>query len=674
MTFSKPRHQTPTRFPSFLFGVAYYPEHWSPDERENDVPRMVEHGVNVVRMAEFAWDIMEPEPGRYDFSLFDSMIDALGKAGIKTILCTPTAAPPRWMSEAHPDWLRVNAEGLPMMHGSRQHFCTTNPGFREASVAITRTMAQHFAQNPHVIGWQTDNEFNCHFSECYCDACKAAFQAWLKEKYTTIDRLNHAWGTAFWAQTYQSFEQIPIPAHGRPTHINPSQQLDYHRFISDQVIVFQQGQVKELRAANPAWWITHNGMFRHIDYWRFTQDLDFLSVDVYPGFAPVEDGYSWASLLNERCRAASGSFVVPEQQSGAGGQSNYLLEAPRPGQMRLWSYQSVAHGADGILHFRWRTCRYGAELYWNGVIDHDNQPRRRLAEFKQEADEFKRLGPKLLGTTLGVDVAVLIEQDQDEAHHTLPFGLPTPREQQSAIYAALLQRHIAAGLVHAEDDFDGIKVIILSGFSLIDKTLAAKLERFVSGGGILIATARCATRDRNNHVLPITPPGWMTRLFGITVEEFGKPKTACLNLHWGDDLLQQVGPGYEYLATSTAHTLATWESKPQSGPHAAAGQPAITCHAGKAIYCGLYFCRDNASWLIDKLLSLTGVASLGTAHPGVEITRRRSQDRSLLFVLNHEPTEQTATGLTPGTDLISQSPVKDRISLPPYGVAVIETD
>ena len=376
---ASPRHQRPSQWKQFLFGVVYYPEHWMDAERKNDAPLMAEAGVDTVRMAEFAWDRMEPREGEFEFSFFDDAIEELAAAGISTILCTPTAAPPRWMTARHPDWLRVDANGRQMVHGSRQHVCTTNPGFREASRRITRAMAKHFSGNPHVIGWQTDNELNCHFRECHCGACQSAFRRWLEEKYGDIAALNAAWGTVFWAQTYESFDQVGTLLIDRPTHPNPSQHLDYFRFLSDAVIAFHRDQTEILRAVRPDWWITHNGMFERLDYWKLAEDLDLMGIDIYPGFADkTPKAFSWAAARLEECRASSGTFMIPEQQAGPGGQRPYLHRTPQPGQMRLWAWQAVAHGADGLLHFRWRSCRFGAEIYWCGILDHLPDPPGRL--------------------------------------------------------------------------------------------------------------------------------------------------------------------------------------------------------------------------------------------------------------------------------------------------------
>ncbi|MFP4106484.1 MAG: beta-galactosidase, partial [Phycisphaerae bacterium] len=314
-----PRHQRPIKsLDRFLFGAPYYPEHWTAKQRADDAKRMAEAGVNVVRMAEFAWHVIEPAREKYDWGLFDETIDSLAEHGIATMMCTPTATPPRWLTQDHPEWMRVDEQGNVMEHGTRQHCCTTAEGFRSESDRITRAMAEHYADNPNVIGWQTDNELYCHFSLCFCDACVEGFQAWLRERYGDIASVNRAWGTDFWALKFDDFSQVPLPyPNNRPAYPNPTHELDYYRFLSDAVTEFQRRQVEILREANPGWWIQHNGLFDVIDYWKFTEDLDFLAVDVYPGFGvrKPEDSV-WPAVINERCRANSGGYIVPEQQGG----------------------------------------------------------------------------------------------------------------------------------------------------------------------------------------------------------------------------------------------------------------------------------------------------------------------------------------------------------------------
>lgn len=672
-----PRHQRASTLNTFLFGVPYYPEHWSEEDRRDDPERMVRAGVNTVRMAEFAWDLIEPQPSLFDFSLFDETIGVLGKHSISTVLCTPTATPPRWLTANHPQWMRVDANGKPMTHGSRQHVCTNNPEFRAESRRITQVMAEHFRDNAHVIGWQTDNELYCHMSECYCDACLAGYRAWLERQYRTIEALNAAWGTQFWAQTYGSFDQIPFPyIPERPTYPNPGHLLDYYRYVSDSLCEFQREQVEILRRTSPRWWITHNGMMRHVDYWEFTRDLSFLGVDVYPGFSVRQPADSYGpSLLLERCRAVSGTFIVPEQQAGAGGQRPYLHQTPRPGQMRLWTWQSVAHGADGVLHFRWRSCRYGAEIYWNGILDHDNVPRRRYDELTREGTEFAAAGHTILGTVEQVDVGVLIEQDQDEAHVTMSMGMPSPSDQASCILANLWRHHMAAGFVHAEDDFAGLQMLVVPSMILVDPEFASRARAFVERGGTLVAFARTATRDRNNKVLPITPPGHLTELFGMTVEEFGRMDTEQLCMQAGENEIA-AGGAYESLRLDGASPLAVWSVATDGGPHAAALQPAITLHQygdGKAIYVGTFASDQNVPQILDLLLKHVKAQPLAFADDFVEVTCRRSDTVRLYFTLNHYPVTMTVRGLPRGKNLLTGATCDGIVELEPYGVAIVRS-
>lgn len=673
-TILPPRHQRPSNFDKFLFGAAYYPEHCTEEMFARDAERMANAGVNTVRMTDFAWDVLEPRAGQYDFTLYDSVIARLSDHGISTILCTPTASPPLWMTKGRDHWMRVSSDGKRMQPGSRQHVCTNNPEFRAESRKITEAMAHHFASDANVIGWQTDNEFFCHFSECYCESCLLRFRDWLKGKYGDVASLNAAWGNRFWTQTVDRFDDVKLPKAFAPTFENPTARLDYLVFISDAVTSFQREQVEILRGAKRDWWITHNGTFGHIDYWKFSEDLDFLSVDLYPGFYDeITRRWSDLSLKSEQTRAATGSFLVPEMQGGAGGQMPYLHETPPPGRMRLWAWQAVANGADGILHFRWRSCRFGAEMYWNGILDHDDVPRRRYDEFALEGKEFSRIGERLLGTSVDVRIGVLTECEQDIAYETMSQGLPSPAGQRKAIYHALMQSRLPVGFVDARDGFDGLEVIVLVGFVMIDECLATKLQAFVHDGGLLLATARTATRERTNHVSAQTAPAFLQSLFGATVYEFGKSHEG--GLAWESDG-KSVGkhPAYEILQPTTAQTLATWQTPAWHGSN---GSLAVTSNAfggGEAIYAGTFICEENAAWFAKLIAARCAIRPLGQAPECVELRGRRSKEGTLVFVLNHGLESATATDLPGGNDLISGVPVTGSLTLPAFGVAVIETD
>jgi len=666
-------HTRPTRLSTVLFGAPYYPEHWDASMWERDAQLMAEAKFNVVRMAEFAWDRMEPREGRYDFSLFKEVVALLGRHGIRTILCTPTATPPRWLTRAHPEVLRVMPDGRRCTHGSRQHACYAGEVFRSYSRGITRAMAEAFAEDPNVVGWQTDNELNCTFCECVCPNCQVEYRRFLEAKYGSVDALNRAWGTAFWAQSYNDFDEIDLPYERRPGAENPSAHLDYYRYLSYIAIRFQREQVHELRAANPDWFVTHNGIFEHLDYYEFTKDLDFLGFDNYPAFrlgdAPSRAGGAAeiASRLDQ-ARSYAGNMIIPEQQGGPGGQKSYFHENPRPGEMRLWSYQSLAHGADGIMHFRWRTCRFGAEEYWCGILDHDSVPRRRYREAQQEGSEFARLGNKLLGTHVHIDVGILHSPEQDDAHRALSQGLPTPLEAAQELHRVLWLDKFAVGYVNPADRFEGLALLVVPHLSMCDQHLATKLTDYVKEGGTLLIGARTATKNVDNAVIAETPPGLLRDLAGITVEEYGMHPEKYYRISLGEEAMPALW--YEVLRPGLAEILGVWR-----GGHID-GEPAVSLRRlekGQVIYVGTYLTRETAEWIARLAVQQAGVVPLLTGVPApVEVTLRESAERKLLFLLNHDEWARSVAGLPAGLDLLGGASVPEEMELAPRQVVIIE--
>ncbi len=677
MTFRKPSHNRSTNLPKFYFGAAYYPEHWDAAVREKDVQLMAEAGLNVVRMAEFAWDRIEPEEGVFCFDLFDETIANLGDQGIATILCTPTATPPRWLTAAHPEILRVDENGVAMQHGSRQHACHSNATFREYSRNITQAMARRYQDNAHVVGWQTDNEFNCHFAECHCAACQAAFREFLREKYADdIAALNAAWGTAFWAQTYRSFDEILTPKSSKPADPNPGQRLDYYRFISWSVTRFQHDQVALLRAANAGWFITHNGTFRHIDYRGvFGQDLDFLAYDVYPFFDhdPLHRPVSQAFNLDQ-ARAWSGNFLVPEQQSGPGGQAAYLQDTPDPDEIRRMVYASIAHGADGILFFRWRTCRFGAEEYWCGILDHDNIPRRRYNEIKQLRQELQTIGPEVLGTHVHVDVGVAAaDMDVYDAHDTYSLGLPTPKMMAIMIHEFYFQQGYAVGCVHPGDDLSGLKLYILPHWAVFNPEWLPNLEAYVENGGVLVIGARSGIKDWNNAVVADSPPGVLHKLAGVKVIEYGRqnvpdlrplaisfPKIKIATEHW-----------YEVLELyPQTVTIGRWEGRHLNRLAAVTMRRA---GAGAVIYVGTYLTPDLLNIVTALCSELKGLEPLIAELPeGFHVTVRENDEKRLWFISNDSDKYESVPKVPEGISLFSGKPLHPRPYLKKHGLLIIK--
>lgn len=669
-----PSHKRPTQFAKFYVGAAYYPEHWGAEERERDPARMAAAGFNLVRLAEFSWALLEPSEGTYDFELLDETIARMAAEGIQTMLCTPTAAPPRWLTRKQPEVLGVKEDGQPLQHGSRQHASLSSPVFRHYSRAITQAMAAHFRSNPHVVGWQTDNEFHCHFSECHSEATQEAFREFLRKKYQdSIEALNRAWGCAFWSLTYPDFASIETPRRARPTWPNPAHLLDYHRFLSVTATDFQREQVHILRKTNPDWWIVHNGFFKHLDYrGDFASDLDALGYDSYPMFAwdPAERPAKHALWL-DRARAWTGNFLIPEMQSGPGGQGDYFHDNPAPGELRKTTWSSIARGADGVLYFRWRSCRFGAEQYWCGILDHDDIPRRRYAEVCTVGAELRQLGPRLRGTHVRVDVGVAgADAAVNAAHEALSLGLPSPEDVQSSLHRFFFQEGYATGIVHPADDLQDLRWLVIPHWAVFDPGWIPSLENFVRQGGALLVGARTGTKDLFNNVVPVTPPGCLADLCGVDVAEYSKVNS---------DLGPKLRIGRRSVSSRFWMEILTPRAGTMVVAHWTEGHgskcPAITLRKmgrGVAVYVGTYFTPELTAALCGTVMRHVSLAPLWpNCPPGVEVSLRTGPREKIWFFLNNQTDPVVLPGLPPGEHFLDGKKQAGGLLLQPREVAVI---
>ena len=689
---------------SFLLGTPHYPEHVDESFLERDAARIAEAGFNVVRMGEFAWNLFEPEPGRYEFGLFDRAIAAFAAHGVGTILCTPTATPPRWLTTAEPELLRVTSGGVPHRHGSRQHVDTTNPRFREHSRRITRAMATHYRDHATVIGWQTDNELNTSFSESFSPAAAQAFRGFLRDRYASIEALNLAWGTSFWAQSYDSFEQVELPYPMAPVASNPTHLLDYHRFLAHATAMFQRDQVEILREINPDWFVTHNiGAIRDLDMrGPLATDVDFLGYDIYPFLLDerLRQGHAYLPAFQlDLVRGAAGNLIVPELQSGFGSQPGFATVVPEPGEMRRMAYSSIARGVDGVMFFRWRPAHFGAEIYWMGILDHDDIPRRRYEEARRFTGEIARLGPVILGTTVHLDVGIAgPDFDNEEALKTYPLGLPGPQAAAMPLHRYCYDRGIACGFVHPEDELHRLKLFFVPHWILWQPRWTPLLERFVEGGGTLVVGARTGAHTPDNQMIHATPPGELRALCGVAVQEFGPlPPEGALGLPSTLDIAREAASRpaessrrrhtidldgsrldaalwYEHLAPDAGtEVLARWSSRFLDGA------PAITSRQvgrGRVVYLGTYLTPSLTEALFATLTAAAGIVPLVAGlPPGVEATLREGPGRRLLFLQNTSSEPVSLAGLASARELIEDRPLTNgSLSLAGYGCAVLRLD
>lgn len=385
-------------------GVCYYPEHWPEALWAEDAARMVETGLSWVRIGEFAWSRLEPEPGRLDFGWLDRAIATLGAAGLKVVLGTPTATPPAWLVARHPDMLAVDAQGRPRGFGSRRHYCFSHRGYRAECARIVTDLAERYGANPDVAAWQIDNEYGCHDTTLsYSAVALAAFREWLARKYQSPQALNRAWGNVFWSMDYGSFDEVGLP-NLTVTEPNPAQVMDFRRFASDEVVAFNRVQVEILRRHTDAPLI-HNYMGKEtgFDHFALGADLDVASWDSYPlGFlsdvlqAEGAERQAWArqgdpdfqAFHHDLYRAVGrGRWWVMEQQPGPVNWAAWN-PAPLPGMVRLWSWEAFAHGAETVSYFRWRQAPFAQEQMHAGLLRPDSAAAPGLAEAQQVAREL----------------------------------------------------------------------------------------------------------------------------------------------------------------------------------------------------------------------------------------------------------------------------------------------
>jgi beta-galactosidase len=678
----------------FDLGVCYYPEHWPEHMWADDYKRMRDIGFTIVRMGEFAWNFFEPEEGVFTFDLFDRAIDLAHEHGLKVILGTPTATPPAWMTHKYPEILNAAQDGVQYHHGMRRHYNYSSPVYRSYCAKITEAMSKHYADHPGVVGWQIDNEFNCEMNVFYSNADHAAFRTWLQKKYGSLEALNQAWGAVFWNQSYSDWEQVHL---SRPTpggSPNPHLALDEKRFISDNVISFARIQADILRKLAPNQWITTNGMFAHLDNHAMTDELlDFYSYDSYPNFAtiwndadrdyPLMDRVSSNQLT--KVRSISPNFCIMEQQSGPGGWVNKLQQpSPKPGQMRLWTYQSVAHGADKLLYFRWRTATFGTEIYWHGINDYHNRPNRRVAEAETIGRELGRIGETIVGSRYAAEVAILHDYDNEWDGELDVWHGPLTKESIYGWTKSLQFSHIPYDYLYVQntttlEDLKRYKALVYPHSAIMSEETAELLKQYVAGGGKLVFGARTGYKDKRGHCRMMPFPGPVAELCGVTVEDFTLivNKAATPNVRWIDGEEEAVAPASLFNDIIRPENAAVETIAVYDGDYYA-GKPALTRNSygsGEAYYYGAAFSSEAADALIRRLDLKPATTGWSELPPEVEVAIREKQNRRFAFLLNYSDKPVTARLLRETDDMLEGGRLAaGELIIPPYGVKVLSLD
>lgn len=659
----------------FRFGADYYPEHWPEARWPEDAQLMKAAGFNVVRLAEFAWSLLEPQEGVFDFDWLDRAIAILGEQKIDVILGTPTAAPPPWLMVKGTDLFIVNEDGRRVTYGLRREYCPNNPLYHEYTDRIVAQMAAHYAGHAGVIGWQIDNEFG---NRCYCEICRNAFHQWLKRRYCSLDELNEKWGTVFWSHVYTDWAQIPAPLNTAHTH-NPGLALDYKRFMSDTYRGYQKRQIDVIRRYTTEQFITHNLMgfgYNLLDYYDNAADLDFVSWDNYKRTqwdmkAALDP--SLAALSADTMRGLKKrNFWVMEQQSGGGGW-DIVAVTPKPGELRLWTYQTIAHGADGMLYFRWRTCRSGTEQNWQGILEHHGIPSRRYEEVVQVGAELSKIGAKIHGSQPSSQVAIMQSYDSRFAFQVQPNNPRFVYEAHiHALYKGFYNHNVPAAIVSEKDPLTDFRVVIVPAMYVLTAETAANLERFAAQGGIVVFTARTGVKDEYNLVVNTKLPGLVSQMAGVEIDDYvSLPIDADSQIQFDHPDLAEtytVSAWADLLTPTSAQTIAWYASDYYNG------QSAVTVNrfgAGKVIYVGAFGEEPFYADLTRLILGMADIEPILETVDGVEVAQRWQGDRRLMFVLNHVDEAQTVVLEDTYKDLISGEVLRGEVQLAPYDVRIM---
>lgn len=662
----------------FYFGVDYYPEQWSEEYWPEAARMMAEAGFNVVRLADFAWSKLEPRQGQFEFDWLDRAIASLAAYDIRVVLATPTASPPPWLMHKFPQVFRVGQDGGRLTYGNRREYCPNNSDYLESCRCIVNQMATRYCHHPSVIGWQIDNEFG---DRCYCPVCAGRFHQWLRQRYGCLEKLNQTWGTEFWSHIYAEWEEIPLPlkSGGSP---NPGLALDFFRFSSDSYQAFQRVQIEIIRHNCPSHFITHNLMgfnYDQIDYFDLACELDFVSLDNYPRTqwnmqAEVEPSRLALAHCTMRGLKRLNHWVI-EEQAGSGGWE-IMSVPPKPGELRLWAYQSIAHGADGILFFRWRTARRGAEQYWHGLLDAHGQPGRRYAEIKRMGSEIGKVGDTIFGSTVKPAVAMLLSYPSRFAFQIQPNNPEFDySEHFHHLFQAFFRRHTVVDIVSPGADLSAYKIVVAPALHILSAEVARNLHQFVEAGGILVATSRSGVKDESGALVERPLPGLLSGVCGVEIEEcVSLPSEVDQSLEFSALDIQACDPPSarvwcDVLDPRGAQVVARYTSD------YFAGRPAITLNKfgrGAAVYVGTVGDSSLYDTLAGWLLQLAGLQPAIIAPPGVEVAERWQGDQRILFVLNHGLSAQEIILDQIYTDLLTGLKVTPgTVTIPPLEVLIL---
>ena len=650
--------------PALLLGTAWYPEQWPESRWPEDLKLMEAAHIHFVRVGEFAWSRLEPREGQFDLDWLERAVALAAQHGIRTVLGTPSAAPPAWLTQKYPDTLRTGQDGRKARHGNRQQASPTSARYREFCRRIAEQMAGRFGHNPNVIGWQIDNEYGA-FS--WDDDTHRQFQDWLAKKYGTLDSLNRHWTTEYWSQTYTDWSQIPIGPSG-----NPGLDLEFKRFVTDSIRDFQHIQVAAIRAASERQFITSNfmGWYDAFDHYVLNEDLDLASWDDYVGSGhldTIENGMTHDLTRGFKRR----NFWVMETQPGFVNWAPVNNALDR-GEVREMAWHAIGHGADAVSYWQWRSALNGQEEYHGTLVGADGTPVPLYEEAAQIGREFEQASEALTGTSPVADVAILHSYDSrwaiDAQRHNRNFD---PVGLLLSYYKPARELLQQVDVVSAAAPLTPYRLVIAPGLNVLPDDVAGRLLEYVNAGGHLVLGPRSGMKDVYNAWQPARQPGPLVPLLGGRVEQFyALNEEVPVSGAWGSGKARIWAEQLKAQAADAEVPLRYGESNGWLD-----GQPAaISRKAGKGriTYIGAWLDDNLMRAATEWMIRLSGLPpALGPAPAGVEVSRRVGGGKEVFVLVNHTRTPQHVALPRPVRPVLGGGAAVSAVDLPARGVEVL---
>lgn len=659
------------------YGGDYNPEQWPEETWEEDMRLLKLAHVDTLTLNVFSWASLQPSEDEYCFEKLDKIMELAKRHQMNVCLATSTAAHPAWMAKKYPEILRTDFNGIKRKFGARHNSCPNSPVYRKYSVRLAEKLAERYQKYENIIGWHISNEYG---GECYCENCEKAFRVWLKERYGTLDELNRVWNTSFWGHTFYDWDEIVLPDH-RTEHFTEDDtmaqtiSIDYRRFNSDSVLNCFRLEYDAVKKYTPDIPVTTNlmmGAYKAFDYRKWGKYMDFISWDNYPS---NEDSFSMIALNHELMRGAGDGkpFVLMEQTPSA---QNWqpINSLKRPGVMRLWSYQAVAHGADAVLFFQLKRSIGSCEKYHGAVIDHvGNEHTRVFREVTELGAELEKLGGEILGSTEKADTALMFDWENWWAieYSAGPSVDLKYHDEILNYYTALHRQNIPVDLIGEESDLSGYKLVIAPVLYMTKPGVDERIREFVRNGGTFITTFFSGYVDENDLVIIGGYPGRLRDILGIWVEEIDAlPQDKKNSFVYGGQTYS-AGMLCDIMHLEGAESLAEYQEDFY------AGTPVITCNSfgeGHAYYVGTRSDESFYGRLIQEVCEKQKIHPAAKTPSGVEAVERIRDNEHYLFLLNHGDKTEKISMQQACTDLLTSITYeqKEQLELAAKGVAILK--